>query len=49
LGTSAASKGKLATGKLAHLLNIGMQCSRPQNEISKRGLMMTISVMALFQ
>jgi hypothetical protein len=49
LGTSAANKAKLATGKLARLPKSGMQCSSPQNEISKRGLMMTIFAMTLFQ
>ena len=30
-------------GKLARFPNSGMQCSNPQKEMSKRGLMMTIS------
>jgi hypothetical protein len=42
-GTSAASKAKQATGRLARFPNNPMQFSIPQKELSKRGLMMTMS------
>ena len=44
-GVSAASSGRHPTGMLARLPKIGIACSRPQYETSKRGLMITMSAM----
>ena len=46
-GVKAASSGKLPTGMLALFPMIGRTCSRPQKEISKRGLIKTMSAMAV--
>src|SRR6516164_1086975 len=45
-GVSAASSGRLATGRIALTPRNGIACSRPQYEISKRGLIRTISAMS---
>ena len=41
-GVRAASSGKQPTGMFARLRKIGSACSRPQYEVSKRGLMSTM-------
>ena len=44
-GVRAASNGKLAGGTLARLPNSGNACSSPQYDVSKAGLMSTMSAM----
>jgi hypothetical protein len=47
LGQEGRKQGEAARGRFARFPNRPMQCSVPQKEISKRGLMMTISAMVV--
>jgi hypothetical protein len=47
-GNKGGKQSEAATGRFARFPNRPMQCSMPQKEMSKRGLMMTMSAMIAY-